>query len=60
MQVLEDRRFKFGFTALAVDVLDAEQHRAARGFRSLGREQRRVGVAEMEVAVGAWRETENR
>ena len=56
-EVFEDCFFVFRFTACVVNVFDAEKEAAAFGHRAgVGRE-RRKSVADVEVAVGAWRES---
>ena len=45
--------------ARRVDVLDAQQQPSAGLPRHVGVEQRRIGVAEMQFAIGAWREAED-
>ncbi len=58
-QVLEDRRLVFRPAAGRVDVLDAEQEPAARLPGHAGVEHRRIGMTEMQVAVGARRKSED-
>src|SRR5262245_277594 len=58
-EVLIDRRLKFGPTACRIDVLNAQHEPAAALARQVEIEQRRIGVAEMEIAVRARRKSEN-
>ena len=58
--VRADGGVEFGFAAGEIDVLDAQQRRAADGRRGVLREQRGIGVAQVQVAVRAWRKAENR
>ena len=55
-----DARLEFGRAARRVDVLDAQQQAPAGLRRHLRIQQRRIGMAEMQLAVGAWREAEDR
>ena len=59
MQVLEDRRGEFRFASGHVDVFDAQQEPAAQRFGPMRREQRRIGVAQMQQAIGARGEAED-
>ena len=52
-EVLEDGGLEFRPAAGPVDVLDAQQKTPARLSRRGFREQRRIGMAEMEMARGA-------
>ena len=56
-QVLEDRVFEGGFAARVIDVFDAQQKLAASRARGALRDMRGIGVAEMQVACGARRES---
>ena len=59
MQIVGDRLGKFGFTALEVDVFEPQQELSAElPGPELG-EQRRIGVAEMQIAVRARRKTKD-
>ena len=59
MQVVEDRGLELRLAAGAIDVLDAEQETAACLARDAMTEQCRVGMAEMEKACRARRESRN-
>ncbi len=54
-EILADRRGEFRPTSAAVDVLDAQEEAAAGAPRGLPADQRRMGVAEVQMASGAWR-----
>ena len=56
-QVLVDALLELRAAALAVDVLDPQQEPAARVAGGLVAEQRRVGVAEMQIAASGWART---
>ncbi|MNL37812.1 hypothetical protein D3C87_1599810 [compost metagenome] len=58
-QVLEDGLGKFGFTALDVDVFDAQKRFAPQNLGGLPGHQSREGMAEMEKTIGAGRKAEN-
>src|SRR5437762_2339896 len=58
-EVLVDRRLEFRPAPGRVDVLDPQQEPAAGPAREVEIQQRRIGVAKMEVAVRARRESEN-
>ena len=58
-EVLVDRRLELRPAARRVDVLDAQQQAPARRPRHVEIEQRREGVAEMQIAVRARRKAEN-
>ena len=58
-QVFVDGALVFPATARLIDVLDAQQQPSARSLRHIGIEQGRQRVAEMQMAVGRRRETEN-
>lgn len=60
MKVLENRLGKFGFTAVDVDVFDAQKRSAAPGFGGCPSDERREGVAEMKAPVRAWGEAKKR
>ena len=51
-EVVLDRRDELLAAASGVDVLDAQDEAAAGGARGVMRQQCRVGMAEMEWAVG--------
>jgi len=58
-EVFVDRRLEFRPAAGCVDILDPQQEPAAAFARQVEIQQRRIGVAEMEVAVRARRKSEN-
>ena len=59
-EVLVNRRLELRPAARRVDVLDAQQEPPARGVRHLEIDQRGKRMTEMQIAVRAWREAENR
>ena len=59
MQVVEDRGLELRLAAGAIDVLDAEQETAAAFACDAMAEQGGTGVAEMEKACRAGRESRN-
>src|SRR5262249_5233292 len=59
-QILVDRRLELGPATGPVDVLDAQQESSADGTRHVEVDERRERMAEMEIAVRARREAENR
>ncbi len=58
-QVFVNRVLEFGPAAGGVDILDAQQEHAAALPRHVEIQQRGIGVAEMQIAIGAGRKTEN-
>src|SRR5947207_14847069 len=58
-EILIDRGLEFRPAAGRVDVLDPKQEPAARLPRQIEIQQRRIGVAEMQIAVRAGGKTEN-
>jgi len=58
-EILADRRLVFRPTPLRVDVLDPQQQSPAGGLRHFVVEQRRVGMAEMQIPVRARRKAED-
>jgi hypothetical protein len=59
-EVFKYRSLEFRPAPRRVDVLDAEQKSSTARARQLEIQQRRKSVAEMEVAIGAWRKSEHR
>lgn len=57
-QIGDHARLELWRAARGVDILDAQQQAAATGICELLVEQRRIGVAQMQFAVGAGREAE--
>jgi hypothetical protein len=55
-EILQNRRSEFRAAAAAVDILDAQQKAPARRARRAPADQRRMGMAEMQIAGGAGRE----
>jgi hypothetical protein len=60
VQVFIDRVGKFGSTARRVDVFETQQEGAAETLRPEIGKQRRVRVAQMQMAIGARREAQDR
>jgi hypothetical protein len=58
-QIFGERRFEFRATAGAVDILDPEQEAAAIGLGGAIAEERRMRVAEMQMACRTGRESRN-
>jgi hypothetical protein len=58
-EVFVDRRLEFRPAARRVDILDPQQESSADPAGQVEVQQRRIGVAKMEVAVRARRESEN-
>ena len=54
-----DRGLEFRPAARRVDILDAQQEAAAAPARRVEIQQRRIGVAEMQIAVRARRKAED-
>jgi hypothetical protein len=59
-EIRDDRRFKFGFAALRVDVIDAQEKASAGASREIVVAQGRVGMAKMQPAIGRGREADGR
>ena len=60
MKVLDNRFGKFGFTAVDVDVFDAQKRSAAEVIGGCPGDERGKGVAEMEAPVRTWSEAKKR
>src|SRR5882757_4538811 len=58
-EILVDRGLEFRPAARRIDILDAQQEAATAAAREIEIQQRRAGVAEMEVAVRARCKSEN-
>src|SRR5262245_62248265 len=58
-EIFIDRRLIFRPAACRIDILDAQHEPAAVLTREVEIEQRRIGMAEMEIAVRARRKSEN-
>ena len=58
-QILVDRFLVVRAATRGVDVLDTEQQPSAVFARHVVIEQCGIGMAQMEVAIGAWRKTKN-
>ena len=58
-EIFIDRGLEFRPAAGGVDVLDPQQEAAAGPARGIEVQQRRTGMAEMQVAIRARREAEN-
>jgi hypothetical protein len=58
-QVLIDRALEFRFAAGRVDILDAQQETPAGLTGEVEIAQRRISVAEVQIAIWAGRKTEN-
>src|SRR5262245_49114372 len=58
-EIFVDRGLIFRPTACRIDILDAQHEPAAVLMREVEIEQRRIGMAEMEIAVRARRKSEN-
>jgi len=56
-EILVDPSFELGAAALRVDILDAQQEAPLAAAREAKGQQRRIGVAQMQVARGAGGET---
>src|ERR1700722_9306138 len=59
-QILINRVLEFRLAARGVDILDAQQEASAGAIREVEIQQRRVSVAEMQIAVRTWRKTKHR
>jgi hypothetical protein len=59
-EVLVNRGLEFRLAARRVDILDAQQEASAGLTRQIEIQQRRISVAEMQIAVRARRKTEDR
>ena len=58
-EIFVDRGLEFRPAARRVDILDAQQEPSAGSARQVEIQQRRIGVAEMKMAIRARREAEN-
>jgi len=58
-QILINRVLKLRLASGRVDILDAQQEPAAGQARQIEIQECRKGMAEMQIAIGAWGKAEN-
>jgi hypothetical protein len=59
-QVLADRFGEFRLATGGIGIFDAQQEFSAQALGPMGGEERRIGMPQMQPAIGAWREAEDR